>query len=60
MRLAEHGADAAHLEHQPLQHVVARARPRQELAGLAGQVRQGWRPIPNSEIGCAVGGRRGR
>ena len=41
VRLAEHRADAAHLEHQPLQHAVAPARiGRQELAGLLGEVDQ--------------------
>jgi hypothetical protein len=39
--LAEHGADAAHLEHQPLQRLVAPRRIlRHELAGLLGQVQQ--------------------
>ncbi|MNT28961.1 hypothetical protein D3C72_1646810 [compost metagenome] len=39
--LAEHRADAAHLEHHPLQRLVASRRVgRDELAGLAGQVDQ--------------------
>ena len=38
---AEHGADVSHLEHEPLQRVVALARVLwQELAGLLGQVPQ--------------------
>ncbi len=41
VRLAEHRAHAAHLEHQPLQRVVLAAHILgQELAGLAGEVQQ--------------------
>ncbi len=39
--LAEHRADAAHLEHHPLDGLIARGRIRgQQLAGLLGQVQQ--------------------
>jgi hypothetical protein len=39
MRLAEHRADAAHLEHEPLERPVPVAHRRgQELSGLAGDV----------------------
>ena len=41
VRLTEHRADAAHLEHQPLQHLVlATRRRRQKAPALAGQVEQ--------------------
>jgi len=41
VRLAEHRTDTAHLEHQPLQHLVLAARVRrQQATGLAGEVEQ--------------------
>src|SRR5467141_2121531 len=41
VRLPEHRADVPHLEHDPLHHLPAIAQvPRQELAGLRGEIEQ--------------------
>jgi hypothetical protein len=61
--LAEHRADAAHLEHQPLQGLVlAAVASRQEAAGLAGEVDQdgaGFHHLDGLAVG-AVGVDDGR
>mmetsp|Transcript_5361 Transcript_5361/g.20336 ORF Transcript_5361/g.20336 Transcript_5361/m.20336 type:complete len:301 (-) Transcript_5361:269-1171(-) len=55
MGLAQHGPDAAHLEHQPLQHfVLAAGVGRQQPPGLAGEVEQDGAALEQRD-GRAIG-----
>jgi hypothetical protein len=53
--LSLHGPDAAHLEHQPLQHPRARQRlARQQLARLLRQVDEDGTRLEHGEISCGA------